>query len=461
MFEMSNPKSSESASKQGILAGALLAVIEITVGLLSGSLGLLSSSFNTLMDFLAAVIMFFAVRESNKPPDEVHMYGHEKIESAAAISEIMLLVLACSWIVYNAFLRIMSSWQGIELFWVAFLTNFASISIDLFAYVKLKASTKERKSEAIEAGALHFLNDLLIAVIVIVGLIFYSFGIWIADSIAALCIVAYVIFSGFKILRESYATLMDAVPQGTSRIVKEQILSVEGVDDCHFLRIRKAGQKHFVDAHVTLAGGITLYQAHSVTSIIEERISKILPQSDIMIHTEPHTGKDPVTTIRTIVSDIPEIKDIHGITVRTIGGKLLISYHVELESMTTITSAHEIASNLEQRLKSELGNISTIISHLEPAPETLRTGYSREPASLLEKEVTKISQSLPEVRSLHEIEILARSGRYDVTLHCAVDSSVTLAQAHEIATRIEEKIRAVDNRIDQVSVHCEPQESAQ
>ena len=458
---MSNLKSSESASKKGILAGASLAIIEVTGGLLSGSLGLLSSSFNTLMDFLAAIIMFFAVRESSKPPDEVHMYGHEKVESVAAISEILLLVLACSWIVYNAFLRIMANEQRIEFFWVAFFTNFASIAIDLFAYVKLKASTKEQKSEAVEAGALHFLNDLLIAIIVIVGLIFYNFGVWIADSLAALCIVAYILFSGIKILRESYATLMDAAPLGMSKKVKDQILSVEGVKDCHYLRIRKAGQKHFVDAHVTLAGGMTLYQAHSVTSTIEERISKILPQSDIMIHTEPHTGKDPVTTIRAVASNIPEIKDMHGITVKTIGGKLVISYHIELEPKITIASAHEIANSLEQRLKEELKNVSTIISHLEPAPETSGTGYSQESASLLEKQVAQISQSMPEVRSLHELEILVRDGKYNVTLHCAVDSSVTLAKAHEIATKIEEKIRVVDSRVNQVSVHCEPQESAQ
>ena len=151
---MSNSESSESASKKGIISGAVLAVIEVTGGVVSGSLGLLSSSFNTLMDFLASIITFFAVREGSKPPDEVHMYGHEKVESAAAISEILLLVLACSWIVYNAYLRLTGGMQEIGLFWVAFFTNFASIVIDLFAYVKLKASTKNRQSEAIEAGAL-------------------------------------------------------------------------------------------------------------------------------------------------------------------------------------------------------------------------------------------------------------------------------------------------------------------
>ncbi len=457
---MSDYESSESASKQGIVSGAVLAVIEVTGGVVSGSLGLLSSSFNTLMDFLASVIMFFAVRESSKPPDEVHMYGHEKIESAAAISEILLLVLACSWIVYNAYVRLTSSMQEIELFWVAFFTNFASILIDLFAYVRLKASTKKRESEAVEAGALHFLNDLLIAVIVIVGLLFYWFGVWYADSAAALCIVAYIVFSGLKIIRSSFATLMDAAPQGLSKTVKEQILSVEGVDDCHHLRIRKAGSKYFVDAHVTLAGGMTLYQAHLATSVMEERIVKFLPHSDIMIHTEPHTGKDSVATIRTVASYFPEIRGIHGITVKAIGGKNHVSYHIELEPKISIADAHEIADNMEKRLKEELKNVSTVVSHLEPAPEVSETGYSRESDSLLENEVKRISEGMPEVRSLHEIGILKRDGMYNVTMHCGVDSSATLAQAHEIATRIEEKIKASNSRVSQVSVHCEPQESA-
>jgi divalent metal cation (Fe/Co/Zn/Cd) transporter len=193
---------------------------------------------------------------------------------------------------------------------------------------------------------------------------------------------------------------------------------------------------------------------------MEERIAKILPQSDIMIHTEPHTGKDPIATIRIVALYFPKIRGIHGITVKTIGGKILVSYHIELEPKISIMAAHEVADGLEKRLKEELENISTVVSHLEPAPETSETGYSRESDSLLENEIKRISESMPEVRSLHEIGILKRDGMYNVTMHCAVDSSVTLAQAHEIATRIEEKIKASNSRINQVSVHCEPQESA-
>jgi len=117
---------SESAAKKGILAAALLTLIEVAGGLLSNSLGLISSSLNTLVDFISLVVMFFAVKESSKPPDEEHMYEHEKFESAAAVAEALLLLIGCSWIVYHAIGRLMIGWRGIELFWPALSVNFVS-----------------------------------------------------------------------------------------------------------------------------------------------------------------------------------------------------------------------------------------------------------------------------------------------------------------------------------------------
>ena len=451
---------SKSAAKKGILAGGVLTVVEVAGGVVSGSLGLLSSAFNTSMDFVASIIMFFAVSEGSNPPDEVHMYGHEKIESAAAIGEILLLFIVCSWIVYTAFSRLMSGGRSIELFWVAFATNFVSIVVDMFAYLNLRMSSKENRSEAIEAGALHFLNDLLIAVVVIVGLLFYLFGVRYADSIAAICIVGYIVYSGLNVVRDSFHTLIDAAPKGVLDQVKQQVLRVEGVENCHHLRVRRAGSKFFVDAHVEIDGQIPLNQAHSIASSIEEQIVKVFPDSDILIHTEPHTGEDPIAVIRNVASQMSEIKGIHGIAVEAIGRKLSVSCHLELEPEISVKSAHEIANRLEKRLNKELRNVSTIVSHLEPTTELSESDYSPKPSSRLQKRITQISQSLPEVRSIHEVQILIRGGRYSVTMHCTVDSSLTLVQAHAIATKIEEKIKMDDEKIDKVIVHCEPEELA-
>ncbi len=123
-------------------------------------------------------------------------------------------------------------------------------------------------------------------------------------------------------------------------------------------------------------------------------------------------------------------------------------------------SAHEIANSLEERLNTQLKNVSTVVSHLEPTTELSESDYRPKPSSRLQKRITQISRSLSEVRALHEVQILTRAGRYSVSLHCIVDGSLSLVQAHEIATKMEEKIKSVDEKIDQVVVHCEPEEPA-
>ncbi len=442
------------------MAGALLVVIEIAGGLISGSLGLISSAFNTLMDFVAAVVTFFAVRESNKPPDEAHMYGHEKIESAAAVGEIFLLVVVCLWVVYTASMKLLSGeTQYIEMFWVAVGTNFVSIAVDLFAYVNLKMSAKSRPSEAMKASALHFMNDLLIAVVVIFGLVLYGFGFQYADSAAALVVVVFILYSGLKMVGESIAVLTDAAPKGVVEQLERQILSVEGVEDCHHVRVRRAGARFFVDAHVEIEGHIPLSRAHFVASQIEAQIVKAFPNSDVLIHTEPHIHRDPLAVIRTDASHFPEIRGIHRIIVTTVGGKLLISYHLELEPGISVKTAHEIANKLEERLNTDLKNISTIISHLEPISERLEPAvYNSEELSNLRAEIVKMSREFAEVQSIHEVQILTRNGRYSISLHGTVDGSTSLAKAHEVITQMEEKIKTIDSRIEQVTIHCEPEE---
>jgi len=338
-------------------------------------------------------------------------------------------------------------------------TNFVSILIDLFAYLNLKSSSKERRSDAIEAGALHFMNDLLIAIVVILGLALYGFGVWYADSIAALGIVVFILYSSLNVVRDSISALTDAAPRGVVEQLRDQILTVEGIENCHHVRARRAGSKFFVDAHVEIEGHIPLDQAHFIASKIEEKILKVFPNSDVLIHTEPHTGRDPRAVIRGITSQIPEIKGIHGIIVKTIGEKLSLSYHLELGSGISVKSAHLIASRLEEGIKATLKNVSTIISHLEPIAELSEPAtYSPEELSRLRKQIIQVSQGFPEIKSSHEIEILTRQGRYNVTLHCTIDGSTSLVQAHEVATKMEEKIKMTNEKIEQVTIHCEPED---
>jgi len=112
---------------------------------------------------------------------------------------------------------------------------------------------------------------------------------------------------------------------------------------------------------------------------------------------------------------------------------------------------------LEEQIRNRLRNITSVISHLEPASKGSEFIYSPESASALQRKIVQIQKDFPQVVSLHNIQILSRNGKYNISFHCTVDASLTVERVHEIATEIEGKIRALDERIDRVDVHCEPE----
>ncbi len=449
--------SKASAAKSGVAAGLLLTVIELAGGLLSGSLALLSSAINTLMSLLASIASFLAVREGGRPPDEEHPYGHGKVEAISAIGEVTLLLVTCTWLLYSAANRLTTGRVEIGFYWVALGTNLASILIDSYAYTRLRRASRSGASEALDAGALHFLNDLLIAFIVILGISLYGVGLWYADPLAAIIVVAYTLYSGVGIFRRSIDTLMDAAPKGLAGMIMERILRVEGVQSCHSLRVRRAGSKHFVDVHIEVDGHLPLSRAHGISDIIESEINRLLPGADVIIHAEPGVSRDLISEIRRIASEIQEIKGIHEVGVSEVGGSLMISYHLEMDPRTSLEKAHEAAEEMERRLREAFGGETVILSHLEPAEppsahEWVRPRETRE----LRRRILEVAEGYPEVASVHEIRSLTSREGLIITLHCTVEASTPLERAHEISTIMEEKIKAIDPRIRYVIIHCEP-----
>lgn len=446
-----------SAARSGVAAGLLLTIIELAGSLLSGSLALLSSAVNTLMDLLASIIALIAVREGGRPPDEDHPYGHGKVEAFAAIGEGALLLVACTWLVYSAANRLIAGRAEIGLYWVALGTNLASIIIDSYAYMRLRGASRGEASEALDAGALHFLNDLLIAIIVILGISLYGFGIWYADPLAAVVVVAYTLYSSMDIFRRSIDTLMDAAPRGLTEEIRKSILRVEGVQSCHGLRVRRSGSKHFVDLHVEVDGHLPLSRAHSISDAIESEIKNLLGDVDVTIHTEPGTSGDSASQIRRIASEIKEIRGIHEIGVSRIGESLIISYHIEMDPGISLEKAHRVAEEMEGRLREVFGEGSVILSHMEPAEPPSAHGWVRpEETAELRRRIFEALEGFPEVATVHEIRSLTSREGLLLTLHCKVEGSTSLERAHEISTMMEEKIRAIDPRIRYVIIHCEP-----
>ncbi len=449
--------SKPSAARSGVAAGLLLTVIELTGGLLSGSLSLLSSAVNTLMSLLASMISLLAVREGSRPPDERHPYGHGKVEAFAALGEVSLLLVTCSWLVYSAASRLLAGRAEIGMYWVALGTNLASIIIDSYAFTRMRRASSGEVSEALEAGALHFLNDLLIALIVILGLSLYGVGLWYADPLAALAVVSYTLYSSVDIFRRSLDTLLDAAPRGLADEIRERILGVEGVKGCHGLRIRRAGSKHFIDVHVEVDGHLPLSKAHDISDSMESEISRLLPEADVTVHVEPGASEDLASRIRRAASEVGRVRGIHEVGVSETGEGLIVSYHLEMDPEITLEEAHAAAEEMERRLREALGGETVILSHLEPAepPQAHRWVEPRE-MRRLRRRILETAEGYPEAVSIHDIRSLASRDGLIVALHCTVQGSTPLERVHEISTMMEEKIKRIDPKIRYVIIHCEP-----
>jgi cation diffusion facilitator family transporter len=283
------------AAGSSVIAAVGLTSFKILVGLATGSLGILAEAAHSALDLVAAVMTFLAVRISGKPADTGHPYGHGKVESLSALFETLLLLVTCVWIIRAAVLRLMHQSIEIEVTAWSFAVMATSIVVDVSRSRVLFRAARKHRSEALEADALHFSTDVWSSAVVILGLISVKVSEWLpglsflryADAVAAIVVAFIVMHVSAKLGFRTAMSLIDTVPEGIDHQIVRAVESLEGVTDCHNVRVRYSGPKPFVDVHVLLDGNQTLRQAHDLTEQIEQAIEGVLPGADVTVHPEP------------------------------------------------------------------------------------------------------------------------------------------------------------------------------
>ncbi len=270
-----------------VLAAILLTGFKLVVGLLTGSIGILSEALHSALDMVAAAITYFAVSVSDKPADKDHNFGHGKVENLSAFIETLLLLVTCVWIISEALHRLTSGETMIEVTFWSFAVVITSIVIDFSRARALKKVAKETNSQALEADALHFSTDIWSSSVVLVGLICASFGFFMADAIAALCVAAIVIYISFKLGKRSIEVLLDKVPEDTRLKIEEVMARVSEITTYHDLKVRASGADTFVELNIHVDPQITIEEAHRITEDIEAKIRNVIPRCDVHVHAEP------------------------------------------------------------------------------------------------------------------------------------------------------------------------------
>jgi cation diffusion facilitator family transporter len=288
-------KEKTSAALSSVVAAVGLTAFKIIVGILTNSLGILAEAAHSALDLVAALMTLFAVSISDRPADKEHHFGHGKVENLSALFETVLLLATSAWIIYEAIQRLFFKSVHVETSIWAFVVMGTSIVIDYTRSRILYRAARKHNSQALEADALHFSTDIWSSSVVILGLT----GVWLArfipgltwmgqaDAIAALVVALIVIFVSAELGWRTIQSLLDTAPKGVADRISEEVGQMNGVSDCHAVRVRPSGARWFVDLHVTMDGNTSLTEAHTVTENIEKLVHSILPESDVTVHAEP------------------------------------------------------------------------------------------------------------------------------------------------------------------------------
>jgi cation diffusion facilitator family transporter len=284
-----------SAALNSVLAAFLLTSLKVVVGVLSGSLGILAEAAHSGLDLAAAIVTCFAVRAASKPADRDHAYGHGKVENLSALLEALLLLATCAWIIRESVLRLSSRHVQVDASIWAFAVMAISIAVDFSRSRMLYRVAVKHRSQALEADALHFSTDIWSSAVVIIGLLGVKLAGWYpalgfllqADAMAALLVAGIVVLVSGRLGVRTVQGLLDTSPPGVDEKINSAVAAMDGVLDCHAVRVRHSGPYYFVDLHITVDGEQSLRSAHELTERVEQAVEAILPGADVTVHPEP------------------------------------------------------------------------------------------------------------------------------------------------------------------------------
>lgn len=271
-----------------VFSNTVLVMTKLAVGVVTGSVSIVSEAAHSAVDLLAAMIAYYAVTTSDKSPDRNHAYGHGKIENISGAVEAFLIIVAAIWIIVESVHKLSGQAppQALE-YGIGIMV--LSISVNYFVSRRLFKVAKLTQSHALEADALHLEADIWTSVGVLVGLVAIKVtGLYWLDPLIAIMVALIIFKAGFDMTRNSMRELADiALPEEEQAAIRKIIQNHPMIKDYHRLRTRRSGSRRMVDVHIKLEAGLLLDQAHLACNEIETSIKALLSPCDVIIHQEP------------------------------------------------------------------------------------------------------------------------------------------------------------------------------
>src|SRR6202521_5281027 len=461
----------------GSIGSALVLVgLKVFLAVATGSLGVLSEALHSGLDLVAAILTWFSVRVSDRPADSEHTYGHGKIESFSAFVETGLLLVTSVYIIFEAFVRLLYRRVHLEPSLLVMVILGLAMGIDVIRSRALARVAREYPSEALEADALHFSTDVWSTFVVILGMAAVWIGqrtgiLWLrnADPIAALAVAAIVIWVGSRLGKRTLDALLDVAPAGLQERVTTAVQGLDGVISTERVRVRKAGNQHFVDVTISVPRSASFEQVHAISDAVERRVGEIVP-ADVMVHMEPRAaaGEHLFDAIRVIAARLGLA--VHEISADQLEGRLFVEMHLEVDEHLSLREAHRRATELEEEIRKLPGVAASsdrahakVNIHIEPLGTHIASvdGQRGEMTGLgraIENYIHTLPREFHELVDCHEVHVRQVEHKILVSCHCAMDGSLPITQIHDVTGELEIRVKEKFPQIARVTIHPEPVE---
>ncbi len=464
------PDALERAAREKRLAAlgsvgsaVLLVFLKVFLTIVTGSLGVLSEALHSSLDLVAAVITYLSIRVADKPADAEHLYGHGKVESFSAFVETGLLLLTAVYVIWEALQRLLFRAPHIYPSLKAIFILLVAMGIDLIRSRALRRVADKYPSEALEADALHFSTDVWSTLVVIVGIT----GAWLGeklgipglgrlDAVAALGVAGVILWIGSQLGRRTLDALLDVAPRGLRERIAEAVDNTEGVLRADRVRVRRSGQRYFVDVSISVPRTASFEQAHAASEAVERSIARVVP-ADVVVHVEPRARADEhlFETVRAIAQR--RGLAVHEISAHRYAGRLFIELHLEVDETATLRQAHQRATDLEKEILGVAEPGTRVNIHIEPLGA--RIGGAEEVGDLAGAVRDYLNSLPPEYRDLadcHEVHVRSVEDKILVSCHCSMDGNLPITEVHDLTAALENRVRERFPQIARVTIHPEP-----
>lgn len=437
-------KKKSIAALSSVIWSAILTAMKFVVGVMTGSLGLISEALHSALDLVAAGGTLYAVKVSEMPADDEHPYGHGKVENLMALGETLLLLATAAWVIKEAFGRLLSDDPAalhVETSIWAFAVIVISIIVDVSRARMLNRVAKDTKSAALEADAAHFASDIWSSGAVLVGItgvavahmtVENSWLHWLlirADVLGSLVVAIVILGICKKLGFEAIGNLMDRENGETNQKIRRIMAERMPAYTLHRLRVREVGNKCFVEMVVLLPKELHVDTAHGITQAIEALVEEVAPGAETLLHVEPADvlPDTPEFIIRRIA--LAHRLGVHGVVMLHSEQGFLVTADLELPKEAKLESWLVAVKAFQHEVRHQL-HADQVVVHLEPNVREIPNFKGELPQpeewhDLVRQAMVEMGAPLP-----NAIQLFTRGNRNFCIISIPMEPQLTVEESH-------------------------------